>query len=332
LFEDSYDDETSGWGVGQSGAVSAQYTNGSLQLDVSAQGQAVWSTRTLSDPLAVAFAAGDFRPVSVGAAFGPLCEGDDGSLYGIAVTSDGSLSFISIINNQAHILDTHDGLVTVPPVGAMTIGLECTAMSSGAIRLVAVGAAGPQAYFQTNDGPQTFTGVAAYTEATSESARVDVDSFVAFGIPGSPDGMTSEGEDLLTHVPGDLQSTCYESPSSGSTNAVLHCVLQPNGVGAELLQYGSYDTTDDMATAYQQQVSQYGVDSTGSCQSGPNETTWSVGEDERGRIQCAPQQVGIRFDWTDNVLAILSTLVDFDGDYENTFNMWLNAGPVDSPI
>jgi len=332
MFLDEFDDDTSGWGGGESGAVSAQYTNGSMQLDVGENGQAVWSTRALDDPLAVIQLAGDFRPISVNAAFGPLCEGDDGSLYGIAVTSDGSLSFISIVNNVAQVLDTHEGLVTVPPVGAMTIGLECTAMSSGALRLVAVGAEGPQAYYQTNDGPQTFTGTAVYTEATGDSARVDVDTVVVFGIPGSPEGMTGEGEDLLTHVPGDLQSTCYEAPSSGTPNAVLHCVLQPSGVGAELLQFQGYDSNDDMDTAYQQLVSQFGVESTGTCKSGPNETTWSLGENDRGRVQCAPQQVGIRFDWTDDVLSILSTLVDFDSDYENTYNMWLNAGPVDSPI
>ena len=87
-----------------------------------------------------------------------------------------------------------------------------------------------------------------------------------------------------------------------------------------------------MNAEYQEKVEQYGVESTGTCSSGPNETTWSIDGTVRGRVQCAPQEAGIRFDWTDDQLAILSTLIDFDGDYENTYNLWLDAGPVDSPI
>lgn len=54
---------------------------------------------------------------------------------------------------------------------------------------------------------------------------------------------------------------------------------------------------------------------------------WSIGDESFGRLQCAPQQVGIRFDWTDTRLSILSTLIDFDGDYQTTFQTWLEAGP-----
>jgi hypothetical protein len=279
----------------------------------------------------VALAAGEFRPVNDGA-FGPLCEGDNGNLYGVAVTADGSISFIAIENNQSRVLDTHESLVDIPPVGGFILGLECAGMSTGALRLVAVGNAGPLAVYQNDEGPDTFDGVAMYAEATGDSLRVDVDTVTAYGIAGSGEGMTAEGEALLTNVPGDLQSQCVESPSTSDAVAVLHCYLQVTGTGAELLQFQSFGSTVEMDVAYQALVDQYGVDSTGTCKSGPNETTWSLDENVRGRIQCAPQQVGIRFDWTDNVLAILSTLVDFDGDYQNTYNLWLNAGPVDSPI
>jgi hypothetical protein len=331
IFLDLFDDETSGWGTGVSGAVSAQYVNGSLQLDVSENGQAVWSTRLLGTPVAVALVAGEFRPVTEGA-FGPMCEADDGSLYGAVAAPDGSLSFLSVVNNQAQILESHDGAVEIPPVGGFILGLECAGMSTGALRMVAVGPDGTLGVYQTNEGPETFSGVAFYGEATNDSLRVDVDSASAYGIPGSADGMTSEGEDLLTHVPADLQSQCIEAPSSSNAVAVIHCYLQTEGTGAELLQFQSFGTNEEMDTAYQSVVDQYGVDSTGTCRSGPNETTWSLDEDERGRIQCAPQQVGVRFDWTDDVLIVLSTLVDFEGDYENTNQMWLNAGPVDNPI
>jgi hypothetical protein len=331
LFADDMDDESSGWGVGQSGAVSAQYVNGTLQLNVDAAGQAVWSIHLLPDGLGVAAIAGEFRPVSDGA-FGPLCEGDNGSLYGVAVTSDRSLSFVAVENNQTRVLKTLEDLVNVPPVGGFLLGVECTGLSTGALRLVAVGSDGPLAVYQHNEGPQRFSGVAVYAQATNDSFTLDVDQAGAYGIAGSAQGMTSEGESLLTNVPGDLQSTCYESPSSNVATAVLHCILQVEGTGAELLQFESYASNDAMNAAYQEAVDQYGVESTGSCRSGPNETTWSIDNAVRGRVQCAPQQVGIRFDWTDDVLSILSTLIDFDSDYENTYNLWLDAGPVDSPI
>jgi len=82
-----------------------------------------------------------------------------------------------------------------------------------------------------------------------------------------------------------------------------------------------------MDAAYQEAVERYGVEPTGSCESGPNETTWSIGDESFGRVQCAPQQVGIRFDWTDDRLSILSTLIDLDGEYELTHQAWLEAGP-----
>jgi hypothetical protein len=198
--------------------------------------------------------------------------------------------------------------------------------------MVAVGENGPVAVFQTDQGPDTFTGVALYAEPSGESVRVGVDAASAFGIPGSADGMTAEGESLLTNVPGDLQSTCIQVPSSGNALAVLHCYLQVEGTGAELLQFQRLPSNEEMDASYQEFVSQYGVDSTGSCQEGPNETTWSIDGAVGGRVQCAPQGVGIRFDWTDDALVILSTLVDFEGDYENTYNLWIDAGPVGNPI
>ena len=82
-----------------------------------------------------------------------------------------------------------------------------------------------------------------------------------------------------------------------------------------------------MQAAYQDRIDEFGVESTGTCGSGnPNETNWTVSEGdtdvEHGRVQCAPQTFGIRFDWTDDRLNILSSLVDFDaaGDYAAAFD------------
>ena len=61
---------------------------------------------------------------------------------------------------------------------------------------------------------------------------------------------------------------------------------------------------------------------------GPNEAEWDVSEQPGGRVQCAPQKVGIRFDWTDDLTNILSSLIDFDGSYKDTYDQWVDAGPI----
>ena len=38
---------------------------------------------------------------------------------------------------------------------------------------------------------------------------------------------------------------------------------------------------------------------------------------------------GLRFDSTDERLANLYTLIDFDSDYANTYDAWVNAGPIE---
>jgi hypothetical protein len=140
--------------------------------------------------------------------------------------------------------------------------------------------------------------------------------------------MSPEGQELLSHVPLDWQSQCVDTPSTNEATAVVACFLQTEGTGAELAIFQQHPDQAAMDANYQETVDLFGVESEGSCQSGPNETTWSIDEVPHGRIQCAPQAVGIRFDWTDNDLLILSTLFDLEGDYQNTYNLWVDAGPI----
>ena len=106
------------------------------------------------------------------------------------------------------------------------------------------------------------------------------------------------------------------------------CFLQQDGAGVEIASYEVYASNEEMDDAYAERVATFGVESTGTCQEGPNETTWSIeGEGTLGRVQCAPQLAGIRVDWTDDRLGILSSLIDFEGDYGLLYDTWLNAGP-----
>jgi hypothetical protein len=72
---------------------------------------------------------------------------------------------------------------------------------------------------------------------------------------------------------------------------------------------------------------EFGGECAGDCEEGPNETTGSIEEEGGGRLLCAPQGVGIRFDWTDDELLILSSLFDLEGNYRNTYRLWVDAGP-----
>ena len=121
---------------------------------------------------------------------------------------------------------------------------------------------------------------------------------------------------------------CYESPVPDTAQFIVSCIAQTSGKGAELERYTQYADADAMNAAYQEVVTTFGVASQGSCQSGPNETEWEVGEQPGGRVQCAPQAVGIRFDWTDDLTSILSSLIDLGGSYKETYDQWVDAGPI----
>ena len=104
---------------------------------------------------------------------------------------------------------------------------------------------------------------------------------VTYAIPNSAEGMSPEGEELLTHVPSDWRQTCIETPSSDVAEAVISCFLQTEGTGVELAIFQKYPTGDAMDTQYQTTVDNFGVDLEGSCQSGRTRRrgtsmTWSA--------------------------------------------------------
>jgi hypothetical protein len=201
--------------------------------------------------------------------------------------------------------------------------------------MVAFGAnTGPLATYQLDEGPATFNAVGVYAESVTAGLALDALAVATYAIPGSADGtMTPEGEELLTHVPGDWQNQCIESPVTDNESAAIVCLLQQEGAGIELASYESFGTNDNMDQAYDDRVADFPVDPDSdatTCEEGSLDTTWHLGdaEDEPlGKLLCAPQHVGIRFDWTDDRLAILSTVIDFESDYGLTYQAWVDAGP-----
>ncbi len=330
LIDDMDDPAASRWGDTATESTTVSAEPGALRIDIRQEQGAAYSSHPLPSEYAVLLVAAEFNPAADGA-IGVLCSASSDIHYGAAFTTNGALIFFSIENGQLTSLERINDVGSDLQLNQATIfGLECAGTATGALRLVVVlPGSGPLAVYQSDEGPQTFNGIAVYGEAFGSQFSVDVTQAGAFGITGTADGsMTPEAQELLTHVPESWQQTCTESPISQSGVAILHCYLQVDGVGIELAQYQAFSTNEEMDAAYEEAMERYGVEATGSCESGPNETTWSIGDDSFGRVQCAPQQVGIRFDWTDDRLSILSTLIDLDGDYELTHEAWLEAGPI----
>jgi hypothetical protein len=324
-------DPNSGWDHPSADYVSVTTDSGVLAFRFNTDQSWAFSTRKLDGPQTVLLTAADFDPQSDGV-FGLMC-GDStlDTYYGAVVDTNGGVVFIESFNGTITVLERHDDLGLDVRVGSSNpMALECMTSTTGPLDLV-VGLAhtGPVAvYSQSADPPSNFDSVGLYAEASSDAYTLAVDSAATFGV-GGPFGTMSDGaQALLSHIPLEFQIDCPESPLfSDPATFVVTCILQASGSGAEILQYEQFDTKDLMDSTYQELVSTFGVTSTGSCDNGPNETDWSISGTPYGRVQCAPQAVGIRFDWTDDRLNILSRLIDLDGDYQSTYDQWLNGGP-----
>jgi len=331
LFGDEFNDPASGWAEGEIGTSSVAYGPDVLHFAIASANNSIWTPRQLGDDYGVVLVGGLFQ-ANAGGGFGLLCSGDDGTYYGALVTTEGNLVFFSIEGSETTVLQRHEDLDLEVPVGTqVSFGLECGATSSGALRLVPfLFETGPLAIFQqVDEGPEAFTGVVLYGESFDDNYAMDVHAVAAYGLSGSTEGITPEGEELLGHVPDELSDTCYEVPVTDDATASIHCVLQTEGTGAELASYVQYPTNVSMDATFDENVERFPADEpTGDCQTGPNEDTWNIEGEVFGRLLCAPQEHGIRFDWTDDRLGIFSTLIDFDGDYENTYNLWVDAGPI----
>ncbi len=188
--------------LAQSGPVSVAYTARSLQLNVSASGQSVWSNRALARFLCGSSVGGRVPPMAIRASSG-RCVG---------ATSDPCTAWSSRRRTtqlrrhrkqRDRVLDTHDELVSTSRLG----GQPRWASSA---RQLERERSGWRRHAPTGRSPSTRTSrrsrrpsmpSSLYAEADRRLVRVDVDRAAAYGIPGSAEGMTSEGESLLTHVP-----------------------------------------------------------------------------------------------------------------------------------
>ena len=308
--------------------------SGDLGFDTTAAGAWMWSRRVADSTSATMRVIGDFYPAGDGA-FGVLCDSGDTQLFGAVVGTDGSWAFISVGDNGAEKLlsDKSAGLDVLAGASNL-VALECTGTATGALRLTLwLGKSGPIATYTQTEGPANFDRAAAYVEAASTGFSVAMDNVVMFGSRIEDGSLSPEGEQLLAHVPTDWQSSCYQGlrpPYLASTaDAVVTCHLAAHD-GAEIAEYAAYSNADSMNAAYQSRIDAFGSGSgANSCSTGSGEHSYNFGEGtpDVGRLLCVEQFSGIRFDWTDTRLNIMSTLVDFDASYGSTFADWQAGGP-----
>ncbi len=335
LFDDAMD-VNNGWGVGPSSGGDASFSSGALVLAPVNPGW-LWSSRPTGTQSGTLALTGEFTPAS-DAAFGLLCDSGDQTLVGgIVSTMDGEWIFVQIDSSGLTVLERSSTNALDIPVGQPTdLAVECGAMTTGELHLeMWLAGAGMVASYQQATGPSSFDHAAAYAESEADGATVSLTHAAAYGVANLNGEPSSGAQDLLlNHVPHDWSSSCFEGPVPGPYGGMAQfrvvCFLGDVGhTGAEIAQYTQYDNTDDMNAAYQSRVAAFPAGSADSCQNGSRETPYHyTGQSvDAGRLLCTDQAVGIRFDWTENSLDILSTLIDFDGSYTDTFADWGNAGP-----
>ncbi len=332
LFADDFSDPSSGWEELDQDFASVTYDSGVLAFRYNDSGAWAFTVRSLDVPESTLVLAADFSPQSDGV-FGLLCgDSNSAKFYGAVVGSDGGLVFLETDNGTINVLQRYDEMgLDVSIGGSNPLALECSATPDGVVQMVVgLSKTGPVAvHRESSTGITSFDTTGMYGEASSDGYTLTVDTVAAWGVGGADATMSDGAQMVLAHIPSELQQNCYESPIwNTDAQFVVTCIEQTEGTGAELAQYKQYADADGMNSDYQGTVSAFGVTSTGSCQSGPNEAGWTLNEQPGGRVQCAPQTVGIRFDWTDDQSGILSTLIDFDGSYQDTYNQWQDAGPI----
>lgn len=330
VFTDDLSDPASGWDTLDESVASILYgVGGALEFRFNQSGYA-YTVRTLDEAQTVVRPVAVFAPDGPGV-FGLLCGNTNNTFYAAIVTTDGDI-FVSIINNELEVLDRNNRAgLDIPADGTTVMGLQCTLREDGQLHMVlGIQGSGPVAVFSVDNAAMpTLDVVGLYGEAVADEWALDVDNVATFGVGGPTATLSTEAEALLTHIPQEFLIDCWESPTpplfAEPATAVVTCIQQTSGDAAEIAEYAQFATKSDMDMAYQERKDAFGVEPQGSCSTGPNEAPWNFGEGDLGRVQCAPQEIGIRFDWTDDRLNVLSSLVDFEGSYELTYEQWTNA-------
>jgi len=330
LFDDSFDDPSSGWGVGTNEGGSVAY--GDSHLDITTSGTGAWETSLrLTGSTDNAIHLETIFTESGSGYLGLLCANRDDELWGVAANELGDYSFIKVQGGavtalaQGHL----DALKTAATGGGLA--LDCAGAATGSFRMqVSPGGTnvGAQYFAQVDVGPRNFDRAGVYAESSAHPYSVSLDYLLAFGGDGDT-SMSPEAKELMTHIPVDWQPTCFEAFASFfAKGAVADILCQPGGGRSDYAEYTSFDTQANMDAYFQYLATKWAQPEQGlNCDTGAHQGTYSISGQPGGMVLCAPSVTGTQFVWTTNDLLIESQLIDLEGSYPDMYQDWLIAGP-----
>ena len=333
LFTDDFSDPTSGFAVGENEAGSAAYATDTYEITPSQEGAYIWTRRLLEGgPYQVLRIGGLLTPNGDGLG-GLLCGGGgDNHFVGVVLATDDRWFAIEIVPGAERVTILGQGVVTdttlSSPFVTLALTAECAITDGGLELILSEGdPALPIVAYRGEGGPASFDRVALYGESLADGFSLTIDDVTVSG-GQSGGGLVNL---LLEHIPAAYQPSCQETPPSAAEPGALvavACFRQASGAGAEIVEYVQFDSAQAMDEAYAQRLEQWFTEEEAdSCQEGASESSYSIGDETAGEVFCAPQTAGIRMDWTDMRLNILTSASEFEGSYADVYQTWQEAGP-----
>jgi hypothetical protein len=263
---------------------------------------------------------------------GLLCAASDDELWGATEDADGNYAFINVGAQGATVLsEGHLDALKSTADGSSRFSLDCAGTATGSFKMQIHPAGlnfGVQYFGSDDQGPQTFDRIGIYGESAAGTFTVDVDHLIAFGGDGDT-SMSPEAVELLAHVPAEWQPNCFESFASVFMTGVKADILCQLFDGrSDYAEYMSFSAQADMDASYDYLHDKWAVDESGlNCDAGAHQGTYTIGDQQAGRLFCAPAITGTQFVWTHDQLLIMSQLIDLEGSYPDMYTDWLTAGP-----
>jgi hypothetical protein len=335
IFSDDFSDTTSNaWGTGVRTEGTIEYADGGIRISFTQAPASLWSWHDPGTPWNTMSASGRVLLGTGDGSAGWACGIGEGEFVGGVVNNSAEWTLFEIVASTTTELDSGPLPETVIVSTFYDIGIECAGTATGALRLRMEVDGDEVATFERDTGPANFDRAAVYASTAEAGFSVLFDDAAAFGgtefggFPG-PDIDQAEVEELLTHVPDAFEANCTpEAPTKSGGLALVRC--QPAGTAAQA-QYASFADTASMDAAFDDAIGGWDVPEDGSCESGPNKGTYTIGGVDAGRLACGPNPdggSGVAVVWTDSVLGILSGGVIATEDYPSLYDWWVNdAGP-----
>ncbi len=140
----------------------------------------------------------------------------------------------------------------------------------------------------------------------------------------------ADDQRLLARIPAPIAGTCQVAAINPTTypgeNARMAC--QPQGL--TLAIYQQFDSVAAMDTVFDRELGYIQAPGT-DCKSGPSQHGYTINDVPAGRMACFELFGKAAFEWTDERLGVLTTIIGTGLDYGAVWQSWLNAGPNPGP-